>query len=39
MLINDFLAEDLEKVDPDLVFRDEQGKLYSVRYGFEKASA
>jgi hypothetical protein len=26
------LAEQVEKVDPDLVARDEQGKPYSVRY-------
>src|SRR5204862_5514214 len=26
------VAEDVEKVNPDLVARDEQGKLYSVRY-------
>src|SRR4029077_9128100 len=26
------VAEDVEKVNPDLVVRDEQGKPYSVRY-------
>jgi hypothetical protein len=26
------LAEDLEKVNPDLVVRDKEGKPYSVRY-------
>ena len=26
------VAEDVEKVDPDLVARDEQGKPYTVRY-------
>jgi hypothetical protein len=26
------VAEDVEKVDPDLVTRDEQGKVYTVRY-------
>ena len=26
------VAEQVEKVDPDLVARDEQGKVYSVRY-------
>src|SRR6266480_2485110 len=26
------IAEDVEKVNPDLVVRDEQGKAYSVRY-------
>ena len=26
------VAEEVEKVNPDLVARDEQGKLYSVRY-------
>jgi len=27
-----FVAEDVEKVNPDLVVRDKQGKAYSVRY-------
>ncbi len=27
-----FFAEEVEKVDPDLIARDEQGKPYSVRY-------
>jgi hypothetical protein len=27
------VAEQVEKVNPDLVVRDEQGKAYSVRYG------
>ncbi|PYS42444.1 MAG: hypothetical protein DMF71_09245, partial [Acidobacteria bacterium] len=26
------VAEEVEKVDPDLVARDEQGKAYTVRY-------
>jgi hypothetical protein len=26
------IAEDVEKVNPDLVMRDEQGKAYTVRY-------
>jgi uncharacterized coiled-coil protein SlyX len=26
------VAEEVEKVDPDLVARDEQGRLYTVRY-------
>ena len=26
------MAEDVEKVNPDLVARDEQGKAYTVRY-------
>src|SRR5207244_4210074 len=26
------VAEEVEKVDPDLVARDDQGKVYSVRY-------
>ena len=26
------IAEDVEKIDPDLVIRDKQGKAYSVRY-------
>jgi len=26
------VAEDVEKVNPDLVARDEEGKAYSVRY-------
>ena len=26
------MAEDVEKVNPDLVVRDKEGKLYSVRY-------
>ena len=26
------MAEEVEKVDPDLVVRDEQGKPYTVRY-------
>src|ERR1044072_437971 len=26
------VAEEVEKVDPDLVARDEQGKVYTVRY-------
>jgi trimeric autotransporter adhesin len=26
------VAEEVEKVNPDLVARDEQGKVYSVRY-------
>ena len=26
------MAEEVEKVNPDLVARDEQGKVYSVRY-------
>src|SRR5262249_37442308 len=26
------IAEDVEKVNPDLVARDEQGKAYTVRY-------
>ena len=26
------MAEDVEKVDPDLVVRDKEGKPYSVRY-------
>jgi hypothetical protein len=26
------VAEEVEKVDPDLVVRDERGKVYSVRY-------
>ena len=26
------IAEEVEKVDPDLVGRDEKGKVYSVRY-------
>ena len=26
------MAEDVEKVNPDLVARDNQGKLYTVRY-------
>jgi uncharacterized coiled-coil protein SlyX len=26
------IAEDVEKVNPDLVARDEEGKVYSVRY-------
>ena len=27
------VAEDVEKVDPDLVVRDKEGKPYTVRYG------
>ena len=26
------MAEDVEKVDPDLVTRDDEGKVYTVRY-------
>jgi len=26
------MAEEVEKIDPDLVTRDKQGKPYSVRY-------
>ena len=29
---SDFVAEEVEKVNPDLVVRDKEGKPYTVRY-------